>query len=138
MMIDKYHTLIPNLISQILGSTNAVKTTIYKKACTLVEKSSNYIYTGLVKIACPMTIIPYILWSYFMYYTTDLGRDAFTLPFVLWYVYTIDCDEQKLTKRKMHLNWLFFKLPDLYSIETHFHFFDLFRQLCSFQYNNYY
>lgn len=59
---------------------------IYAKAYNFVEISSNYIYIGYVKVIFPFSTIPYLFMSCYKYYTTDVGEDAFSLPFVLWYV----------------------------------------------------
>lgn len=50
----------------------------------MVELTSKYIFDGNMKIVLPFAIIPYLFRSYFTYYTTDLGNDAFSLPFVIW------------------------------------------------------
>lgn len=71
---------------EIKGSINDGKRVIYEKACKFVEKLSSYIYIGYVKIVLPFTTAPYLVSSYFNYYTTNLGKDAFSLPFVMWYV----------------------------------------------------
>lgn len=44
-------------------------------------------YIGYVKFVFPCTTIPYLLMSYFNYFTTDLGSDAFLLPFVMWKIF---------------------------------------------------
>lgn len=68
------------------GSFNEKKRDLYEKACKFIEISQNYIYIGYVKIVFPLTTVPYLVTSYFKYYTTDLGSDAFSLPFIMWYV----------------------------------------------------
>lgn len=68
------------------GSINEDKRKIYKKACKIVEISSSCFYIGYMKIALPISTIPYLFMSYFKYYTTDLEKDAFSLPFVMLYV----------------------------------------------------
>lgn len=36
-------------------------------------------------VAVPGFVLPKALWCFFLYYTTDLGPDAFELPFPTWY-----------------------------------------------------
>lgn len=72
--------------SIFLGSVNPDTNKMYIKACKFVELSSKYIYFGYMKIVFPCATFPYLFMSYFKYYTTDLGKDAFTLPFPVWYV----------------------------------------------------
>lgn len=69
------------------GSINDEKRQIYEKACQFIETLSNYIYICYVKIVFPLITVPYLLMSYFnYYYLTDLDKNAFSLPYVVWYV----------------------------------------------------
>lgn len=68
------------------GSINGEKREIYEKASQFIEILSNYMYIGYVKVVFPLSTVPYLIMSYFNYYTTELGKDAFILPFVMWYV----------------------------------------------------
>lgn len=70
------------------GSINDKKREIYEKACKSIEMSSKYIYNGYIKALLPLSTVPYLIMSYFKYYTTDLEKDAFILPFITWYVMT--------------------------------------------------
>lgn len=58
---------------------------MYEKACEFIEMSSKYFYIAYIKVSLPISTIPYLFMSYFNYYTTELGVDAFELPFVIWY-----------------------------------------------------
>lgn len=44
-------------------------------------------------MACVCTAVPLIVYTYYIYFTTDLGSQAFDLPFAMWYV-----DSSKYTK----------------------------------------
>lgn len=54
----------------------------------LVEKLSRIINFVMMKLGVPLFIIPKAIISYFMFFTTDAGRDAFELPFEMWQVFT--------------------------------------------------
>ena len=71
---------------------NPQKALIYKKTSTIVEIASNAVYVVYVKILFPFTTVPYLFMSYLKYFATDLGKDAFDLPFLLWYQTVMPCD----------------------------------------------
>lgn len=72
------------LIARNPGSVHPAKAATYIKSCEFVELTSKFIYVGYVKIVFPFVTIPYLLMSYFKYYTSDLKKDAFRLPFDTW------------------------------------------------------
>lgn len=52
----------------------------------LAEQLSEIIYFGILRLGIPCFILPKVIVSYFMYFVTDAGRDAFDLPFGMWQV----------------------------------------------------
>lgn len=69
-----------------VGSINDKKLKLYENACKFVELTTRFIHIGYIKIIFPLATVPYLLVSYFNYYTKDFEKDAFILPFVTWYV----------------------------------------------------
>lgn len=51
-----------------------------------IEKFTHNMYFILVKITAPGLMIPNLIIGYFNYFTTDLGSEAFHLPYMEWYV----------------------------------------------------
>lgn len=59
---------------------------MYDEANRVAEKCSK-IAISLLIVATPIGFIfPKAIFIYFVYYTTDAGRDAFDLPFFMWLV----------------------------------------------------
>lgn len=57
---------------------------IYEKINKKVEKWTEVLYFGLFKVTVPAALLPNCLWSFYIYFSTDLGRDAFNVPFPIW------------------------------------------------------
>lgn len=62
---------------------------IYEDANAFVEKLSTITDFALTKASFPIVLMPFPILSYIQYFTTDLGSDAFLLPFPGWYDGTI-------------------------------------------------
>lgn len=75
--IDKIRSVIGNRI-------RPESRIIYVKAKTFVNKLTKIIYFIFLKIIIPLITLPYAFASYYLYFSTDLGRDAFQLPFHGW------------------------------------------------------
>lgn len=69
----------------ILGLLHPSSKEIYENAHTFVEKCCSIIFTAFVKITFPSVTIPFLIVCYVLYFTTDIGSDAFQLPFPAWY-----------------------------------------------------
>lgn len=72
-----------------LGLINPKSKEIYTKANETIEKWSEIIHLCFEKLTLPLIGPPFIFVSYFLYFTTDLGRQSFFLPFLSWYSKTI-------------------------------------------------
>ena len=57
---------------------------IYEKANEKIEKLTEFIYFAGVKVSPASTVIPYSIVSYYFYFTSDLEKEAFVLPFPMW------------------------------------------------------
>lgn len=55
-----------------------------KKTNELVEKSCKIAYFIIVQVALPGLILPKVIVSYFVYFTTEKGPDAFELSVLMW------------------------------------------------------
>lgn len=67
------------------GLENPVSQTIYKKFNQKTEKITSIINSAAIKILYPNILMPTLIASFYAYFTTDLGNDAFQLPFPYWY-----------------------------------------------------
>lgn len=75
---------IDSLENAIDERNNPKSIMIYKNANAFAEKWTNTVYVAMV-LTIPFVSLPYMFASYYLYYTTDLGREAFVLPFIAWY-----------------------------------------------------
>lgn len=66
------------------GLVRPASKSIYEEFHRFVELFTNFFYIGLVKIIPIGSMAPLLVISFFIHYTTDLGRDAFYLPFPMW------------------------------------------------------
>ena len=81
------HNKQPTNNTGVLNSTgmeNPLCKVIYEKANEKIEKLSEIIYFAGVKVSPASTVVPYACVSYFLYFTSDLGEDAFIVPFPMW------------------------------------------------------
>lgn len=60
---------------------------IYEKANRITEIICKAEYFIVVRVFVPGFVLPKAIYSYLMYFTTDLGADAFVLPFPTWWVF---------------------------------------------------
>lgn len=63
-----------------------ISNALYVKANDLGEKFSKIIFFVAIQCSVPALILPKAVVSYFIYFTTDSGGDAFDLQFPIWYV----------------------------------------------------
>lgn len=50
------------------------------------QKLSGILFLVLEKMAAACAHVPWVIYVFFTYFTTDLGNAAFKLPFPIWYV----------------------------------------------------
>lgn len=66
----------------ILGSTRGADSKeLHEKCNEFIEKLSKVIYPVVIRLGVPGLVLPKTITSYYLYYTTFAGRDAFELPF---------------------------------------------------------
>lgn len=68
----------------ILGFKNSSSKIWYFKTNERVEKISKIINFVVIKFTPQYILWPKFIISYFTYFTTDSGADAFELPFLTW------------------------------------------------------
>lgn len=101
-----------------LGLENPSAAAKFIEVNEMVEKMATFFHFALVKLTLPCVLLPNFIMSYFSYFTTDLGADAFILPLPVWLVW----------------KWWFFKEETLLSIKLEnflkqlFHLFSRHRQ----------
>lgn len=78
--------LISTKIKKIPGSEHPESKVLYDEVNRLVEKCSEIAYFVMVKLTAVCIVLPKFGISMFVYLTTDLGYDAFELPFPAWWV----------------------------------------------------
>lgn len=71
-------------VQNILGSQNPASKIIYVKIIEKVEKWSRFIHIVLLYVTVPSFVLPKYVVSFYLFYTTDLGNDAFELPLPVW------------------------------------------------------
>ena len=69
---------------KILGLKNPSSKVLYEKTNRSVEKWSKIIFFVMVKITPIAWLLPKVIISLFLYFTTDLGNDALELPSPMW------------------------------------------------------
>lgn len=69
-----------------LGLESPASKAIFAKTNELVEKYSETVKFFLIHVAVPCLICPKLIISVFIYFTTDVGNDAFDLPLRMWSV----------------------------------------------------
>lgn len=67
-----------------IGLKRPTSKAMYERANELSEKFSKIIYFVIVDIAIPLFVAPKVILSYFLYFTTDAGNEAFELPIPIW------------------------------------------------------
>lgn len=67
-----------------LGSKYADSKKIYDQTIQKMEKWSKIIYLGISRVLPICLMLPKFIISFSLYYTTDLDRGAFILPFPTW------------------------------------------------------
>lgn len=55
---------------------------MYEETNRLVEKLTNLIYVGMMKLGVPFFVLPKVIISYITYFTSDAGSASFELPFI--------------------------------------------------------
>lgn len=57
---------------------------MYEKTNRQIEVVSKITHFVMVKISAPLFVLPKALLCYFLYFTTDLGSNAFELSIPTW------------------------------------------------------
>lgn len=60
---------------------NPISKALYEGTNKFVEKLHRVIFFGFIKITFPCITIPFVVYSYFLYFTTDSAEDSFIVPF---------------------------------------------------------
>lgn len=69
----------------ILGIKHSASMMIYIDAIDQMDTWSKIVYFFIAKIALNCFIWPKPILLFFLYFTTDVGTDAFELPIPMWY-----------------------------------------------------
>lgn len=73
-----------NIKSPILGCVNPISKTIYHSTDRKLHKWIKLLNIALVNVAPICVTLLLFIASFVVYFTTDLGNDAFFLPFTIW------------------------------------------------------
>lgn len=87
-----------HIVHNQTGMVNAESNLMYVNLNENIEKWSNVFYWVLMKVTAPGILIISFTMSYYLYFTSDLGSDAFCLPYPFWYVN----DELSVTSNSRH------------------------------------
>lgn len=66
------------------GMKDPLANKIYTRSCNLIEVFNEFLRFAMVKVTVHLMMWPMCIYSYFTYFTTDLGQNAFELPFYAW------------------------------------------------------
>lgn len=66
------------------GMENPASKKIHEETYENIDKCTRYLYYFCVKITVPGVMIPQMITSYLNYFTTDMGKEAFKLPYPEW------------------------------------------------------
>lgn len=69
---------------RVIGLSNPVSKTIHNATNQQVEKHLKLLDIVLVKISPICVTLPMFIVSFLAYFITDMGADAFNLPFHMW------------------------------------------------------
>lgn len=67
-----------------LGLENPFSKSLYIEMNERIEKISKILYFTIIKVTLPALMIPNLVVSFFLYFSTDLENEAFILPFPIW------------------------------------------------------
>lgn len=67
-----------------LGLENSELKKLYIKTGRIIELMSKAILLVFMYIIPPMFVLPNSILSFYAFFTTDLGNDAFEMPFPMW------------------------------------------------------
>lgn len=70
--------------NHILGSVNPASKILYEKANLFTEKFTSILKKMFTCVTLPGVTVPYLILTFYLHLTTDLGDDAFYLPFKAW------------------------------------------------------
>lgn len=74
----------------VAGMESTSSKAIYIEINAKIEKYSKIFNYAFLKVTMPVSIIPYVVKSYWVYYNTiDDGIEAFILPFLQWSISNI-------------------------------------------------
>lgn len=73
------------IIQFISGLKHSASREDFQKTNRQVEKWSEFLVTITMTVVYPCVMFSKFIISFFVYFTTDLGDDAFELPFPYWY-----------------------------------------------------
>lgn len=71
-------------MNQFSESKNPTSKAIYKRTGRLVEKLTRIIHFAIAIVSPVCYIFPKTFITYFMFFATDLGNEAFELPLFYW------------------------------------------------------
>lgn len=73
-----------NRISYYVSGLKYPKSIAYGETNDLIEEISEFIHVLMVYVLAPCFVLPKAIYSFFVYSISDLGPDAFELPFPTW------------------------------------------------------
>ena len=80
-----YPIIVPFHFSGLFsGSEYVASKKLYEKTNRQIELISKIAHFIMVKLSVPGFVLPKAFVSFFKYFTTDLGRDAFELSLPVW------------------------------------------------------
>lgn len=89
-----------------MGNPQSIRT--YEKLNENIEKWTGLFYTVMVQVSVPAVLMPNFIISFYLYFATDFGGDAFSLPIPIWCVTLFTCNEFKFKILNYEINFVHF------------------------------
>lgn len=73
------------MVFNVLGSENPSSKQIYEKMIEKIEKRTEILHFALINVSLPGILLPNLIVSFFIYFTTNFSNDAFRLTYPTWW-----------------------------------------------------
>lgn len=83
----------------IPAAKHSASRSLFKKTVELEQKLSRLIFFVAVEVTLGGFLVPWSIYSFFIYFTTDSGKAAFDLPLPIWYASHSKCISVDIQKK---------------------------------------
>lgn len=93
------------------GSQNPASNVIYIEVVDRVEKWSRFIHFVMLKVSIPCFVLPKYIVCFYLYFTTDMGNDAFELPLPIWWAVKVFISQKQIFWRSICVHIYSIRFP---------------------------